>query len=520
MQISMEKCLERMLLLGYLVLIAGPLLALGWVLLTAPVTYSAGVALPPIFSLRKATLLLNSLLLAGSVAIVGTSIALLAATAAAAQSNLWQRVFRWLLIATVVLPPYVHALTWTTIFDRLNAVLLSLGLTGLHFHGWVASAWVQVIAFLPLAVLITQAGFRRVEEQLVAAARTQRADLEVLWWVVLPLAKPLLLAGSGLLFLLSLMDYSIPYLFGKNVYTLEVFADFSIHNQPGRTLMVAFPLVGMALLIILISFAGARSLVVPSQGEDHLWCSGMSLPKWFHYLQNFSIIFLVIAALAPLIMLSALVGSLPELIASLTNGAPETLFTLTTSLLTGLICLPFALAASRVLAIPDRRSLALWLITLLVLAIPPSLVGIGQVALWNRSLFGGLYGSDTMVVLTNLTRFMPLAAIVLTGQQRRTDQLLVDATRLFQKNTAHGWWKIRLPMLAPGLLAAACLVMVLSAGELAATLIVIPPGRATLTLRIYNFIHYGSPEAVAGLSLALVMLVMVTSPLMAFLLER
>jgi iron(III) transport system permease protein len=519
-QISLEKFLERILLLGYLVLIGGPLLALGWVLLTAPVTNPYGVALPPIFSLRKATLLLNSLLLAGSVTLVGMSIALLAASAAAAQSNLWQRVFRWLLIATVVLPPYVHALTWMTVFDRLNTILLSLGLADLHFHGWVASAWVQLIAFLPLAVLISQAGFRRVEEQLVAAARTQRADLQVFWRVVLPLAGPLVVVGCGFLFLLSLMDYSIPYLFGKNVYTLEIFADFSAHNQPGRALLVAFPLVGMALLIIMVSFAGVRSLVVPSQGEDRLWSAGMSLPKWFHFLQSFSIMFLVIAALAPLIMLWSLVGSLPDLIVTLKNGTPETLFTLTTSLLTGLICLPFALAASRVLTIPDRRSLVLWLITFIVLAIPPSLVGIGQVVLWNRSLFGGLYGTDAMVVLTNLSLFMPLAAIVLTGQQRRTDQLLVDATRLFQKNTIHGWWKVHLPLLAPGLLAAACLVMILSAGELAAILIVVPPGRATLTLRIYNFIHYGSPEAVAGLSLALVILVMVTSPLMAFLLER
>jgi len=165
--------------------------------------------------------------------------------------------------------------------------------------------------------------------------------------------------GGGLLFLLSLMDYSVPYLFGKNVYTLEVFADFTAHNQPGRSLLIASPLVGMALLIILISFAGARSLVVPSQGKDRLWRTGMSLPKWFHFLGFSSIIFLVTAALAPLILLWLLVGSLPELTSSLVNGTPETLFTLTTSLLTGMICLPFALAASRVLTIPNRRSLAL-----------------------------------------------------------------------------------------------------------------------------------------------------------------
>ena len=62
--------------------------------------------------------------------------------------------------------------------------------------------------------------------------------------------------------------------------------------------------------------------------------------------------------------------------------------------------------------------------------------------------------------------------------------------------------RVSVPMLAPGAVAAACIVAALTAGELGATLIVAPPGRATLTMRIHNYLHYGASDTVAGLCLA------------------
>ena len=67
---------------------------------------------------------------------------------------------------------------------------------------------------------------------------------------------------------------------------------------------------------------------------------------------------------------------------------------------------------------------------------------------------------------------------------------------------------MRLPLLAPGLVAAACMVFALSAGELGATLLVIPPGLETVTIRMYNYLHYGSSGAVAGLGLVMTALML------------
>jgi iron(III) transport system permease protein len=64
-----------------------------------------------------------------------------------------------------------------------------------------------------------------------------------------------------------------------------------------------------------------------------------------------------------------------------------------------------------------------------------------------------------------------------------------------------GWLRVRLPLVAGGLVAAASLLFAFTLSELGSTLLVAPPGRQTVTLRIYNYLHYGDSQAVTGLCL-------------------
>jgi iron(III) transport system permease protein len=138
-------------------------------------------------------------------------------------------------------------------------------------------------------------------------------------------------------------------------------------------------------------------------------------------------------------------------------------------------------------------------------------VGVGLIALWNRPEFGALYPSLALPVLAALARFTPFAALALLAQLHRVDPLLWDAARVFQSSGARisrggalrTLLRVQLPLALPGVLTGMCLVFALTLGELGATLLVAPPGQSTLTLRIYNYLHYGASDSVAGLCLAL-----------------
>ena len=415
---------------------------------------------------------------------------------------------RWLIFLLAPLPPYIHALAWM-------ALAGSADVSGPSGGGVVMSAWVQVMAFLPLTTALALVGLESVECGMVEAARLARPDLHALGGVILPLAAPAILTGSGLVFLLSLTDYSVPSLFQVNTYALEIFSEYSASSLPERAFVLALPLLLLTGLATLLLVGGLRQTAggaagTPYGAAGNKTSSGSAgvdfhWPAWLSVLIGAALAAWLAQVGAPLGVLLAQTGSWASFSRSVLDAHSEIGFTLLTAAAAGLLCLPLGLALSGELQHKGLRGWLGWFLVLAPLAMPAPLVGIGLIAVWNRDLPVDIYGSAWMPVLAMLARFSALAALLALAQARRTDARLFEAAEIFQPGLLKTWLRVRLPLLAPGLLAAAGVVFVLSTGELGATLIVAPPGQATLTMRIYNYLHYGASDTVAGLCLLMVL---------------
>jgi len=166
------------------------------------------------------------------------------------------------------------------------------------------------------------------------------------------------------------------------------------------------------------------------------------------------------------------------------------------------VSLPVALALGPFLA-RRRRTAWGWLLVAAPAVVPAPLVAVGLITLWNRPGLDAVYTSSAMPILAAVVRFAPLAAGIVAAQWRRLDPALLDVARVLAPRPRQVVVQVLLPLLAPGCLAAMGVVFVLTLGELGATLLVAPPGRSTLTLRIYNYLHYGAAGDVAGLCLVM-----------------
>ena len=60
-------------------------------------------------------------------------------------------------------------------------------------------------------------------------------------------------------------------------------------------------------------------------------------------------------------------------------------------------------------------------------------------------------------------------------------------------------------------MAAFFIVFILAFGELGTTLLVMPPGRETIPIKIYNLMHYGAEDLVAALCIILIGLIFIIS---------
>ena len=512
---SWEISLQRLGLLIFILIVLGPLLVLIAEVVPALLAGHSDWLQLAIPSGRRLVLLLNSLGFATAVALSGIILGTLGASIMWRWDTGWRSYLRWLVVVLAPIPPYIHALAWTSAIYAINSWLKGLGLPAIPIQGGAIAWWIQLMSLTPIAVGLALVGLKSVEPMLIDAARTMRSDIVGLFRVVLPLAGPALMAGGGVLFLLSLLDYSVPSLVNFNVYSLEIFAEFSASNQPVRALLLSLPLLIIAMAVVLVSLSPLRNAAQSSSWRIPTWKVAPAWPKWLVCLQWLALAVLVSQIVVPLVSLTTEVGTWHSLVSTIGLAHKEIPFTFWIAIAVAVLCLPIAFAVARELVNSHKWERLLWILVIAPLAIPPALIGIGLITIWNRSLPFEVYGTSLMPVLAGLARFTPLAVIVLVAQLRSINPLLIDAANILQTSRWQTWRQIWLPMLTPGLLAAAGIVFALTTAELGATLLVAPPGHATLTIRIYNFLHYGASSVVAGLCLMMAVTILIAGVIAA-----
>ncbi|MFA5267010.1 MAG: hypothetical protein WC379_03490 [Methanoregula sp.] len=478
-----------------------PLIGLFFDLLNTFITGSADLVAPLILSPRRISLLIASIGLAAAVAGAGVIIGVLFVLALFRLPGKLLYGILLLLLALAGIPPYIHALTWSEAMHAAGAVL-----PGLPTTGWLISFWVELMALLPLSVFLTWIAFASIDIRLVDAGRLVRSDHSVLRSIILPLAAPALGAAFGFVFLICCADYSVPSLFGADVYALDIFAQFSASNSAAQAFLYALPLLLVTLFVMIACRSGIRTLAQTPARFSARFGTPLVFPYWFRVLQITAAILLGIQIIVLFSGLMLAVESPDAFITSVLLAQKELMYSLLTAALVVIISLPLALAAAQELRKPGIRGAAAWIIILVPLAVPAPLIGIGMIMMGNLPVFSSIYPALIMPALVSVIKFAPFAAIILFVQMRFIDPLLFDAAAIFARNRTDALIRIHLPLFAPGLVVSAGILAALTLAELGATLIVAPPGHATITMRIYNYLHYGSSSDVAGLCLMVTVL--------------
>jgi iron(III) transport system permease protein len=453
---------------------------------------------------RRARLLLNSMLLALGVAAIAVVLGWFGALLSWQWEGFRSSALFWLLIPLVALPPYIHAMAWLSTVAWISNVFRSLGVVLRPLYGWSGSLLVEVATYAPLAFGFAWLGIRSVDVDLIELGRTARTDSQVLWRVILPLSAPTILTAGGMIFVFSVVDYSVPSLLQVHVYAMEIFAEYSASNDPVRAFLLAVPLLLMAVAVVTAVLAPLRNLAMRRTRFHPVWGNSPTWPASFDLLLRISFGIIILVTLLPLTMLITFAGPLRMTLSTWETASGELGYSLLVGVIAGLLSLPVAFPMARILVGSGGEARPWWFFIVAPLAIPASLIGISMIYLTNQTWLRSEILFNLLPSVAYVMRFSPLAALILVAFMRRNDPLLHETAEVFQASTWRRRVFVELPMLAPGLLAASGLVFALSLGELSATLMIVPPGRATLAMRIYNYLHYGASDVVAGLGLLLV----------------
>ena len=136
------------------------------------------------------------------------------------------------------------------------------------------------------------------------------------------------------------------------------------------------------------------------------------------------------------------------------------------------------------------------------LAIISSLTGTS-----SPEFLGTLYADTIFAPWLALTiRCFPFAWLLVWFGMHSIPQSVLDAA---SSDGARHWttlWHVGLPMMRPHLICAVVVGLAVAVGELSASVMVMPAGVYTVATRIFNLIHYGAEDQLAGLCLSCLLL--------------
>jgi iron(III) transport system permease protein len=155
------------------------------------------------------------------------------------------------------------------------------------------------------------------------------------------------------------------------------------------------------------------------------------------------------------------------------------------------------------------RQSFVWVLTATCLALPGPVIGLSLIGLFQSTSappVAYLYDRTLLApLLAQSIRALPLAAIVIWYALSSVPRELIDAAAVDGLSPARTLWRVVLPLRWPAVAAAGCLAFAVAAGDLAATILVAPPGIMTVPMQIFSLIHSGVDDQVAGVCLTLIL---------------
>jgi iron(III) transport system permease protein len=487
---------------------------------------------------RTWSLVLNTLLLSGAACAVSVPLGGLLAWLLLRTDVPGRRAALAALGVMLFVPLYLQAAAWRAGFDEQGWLTLWGGLP-VWLSGRTGAVWIHAVAAVPWVVLIVGAGMRLVEPELEEQALLDGSPSQVFFHVTLRSTLPAIGAAALWVAITTAGEMTVTDLFAVRTYAEEVYTRQRIGELPGDAPLGVLPgiavVAGLASAAMVLcgsllprdrSLSLRRSRRVPLGGRR--WPAAAALAGAMAMVMAAPLASLFYKAGLRVVQTDA--GRLRTWSAVKCAGMVVSSPWLHARELgwSGLLgCLAASAAVAMALALAwwsrrgGARAMVVAGVAAVCLAVPGPVLGLAVIALLNRPAspwLWYLYDRSIFAPWLCLTvRALPAAILVLWHGLRSVPEAVLESAAI---DGAGGWarfWRIVLPMRWPVVAVAWLVAFAVSLGDLAASILVVPPGLATLSIRVFDLLHAGVDDRVAGICLFVVGAMLAIGALIAWL---
>ncbi len=171
-----------------------------------------------------------------------------------------------------------------------------------------------------------------------------------------------------------------------------------------------------------------------------------------------------------------------------------------------------------------NRSISLWhaadFLTILLFALPGTVIGIGLISMWNRPATSLIYGTPILIILGYLAQYIFLSARITTATLTQIPSSMEQAAQVAGAGWLRRIFQINIPLAGRGLVAAWLVSYIFCLRDTGIAMVVYPPGRDTLPVRIFTLMANNPAELISALCVTMVIATIVPLSLLVMVIKR
>ncbi len=430
-------------------------------------------------------------------------------------------IFEWLLILPLAMPAYVIGFVFLALFDYAGPVqswlrqVFGPGVWFPDFASYGGVVLVMTLVLYPYVYLLARAAFLEQSETALEAARALGASrFRAFWKVILPLARPSIVAGVTLALMEALSDFGTVAIYGFDTFTVAIYRIwFGMFDRGAATELASVLLFFTLTLYLLERALRGRARFYQTDGKVRP-PTPKRLTGWKAWTASGAASLVVGVALGlPVAQLlywtvTALGG--PDY----DDRYPAFMFnTLTLGAISAILAVGAAVVVAYGLRLSRNRIVTTFgRIANMGYALPGSVIAVGVLAplafvdhgldaflqaTWGISSGLVLTGSMVGLLFAYLVRFLAVSCQTVEASLIKVTPSMDMAARSLGASKGEVLWRVHLPLIRGGLCTAAILVFVDVIKEMPATLLLRPFGYETLAVRIWQLTSESLWEAAA-----------------------
>ena len=395
-----------------------------------------------------------------------------------------RRAWSVLAIAPLAVPSYLLAFAFVGAFAPRGWLG---GLGAPSIYGFWGAALVLSLATMPYVVIATRAALMRLDPATEEAARSLgRGPWAAARTAVVPVLVPAIGAGALLACLYAISDFGAVSILRYDTLATAIYSQYRFSFDRSSAASLALLLLALALVLVWAEGRIRRRVALATPHGRRRVPAPIRLGRWRIPAMLFCGAVASLALGIPLATISIWLFDGLRAGLHLEVGLDALLGSIVIGTGAALVALLFALPLARLIVhfpgraatLTDRLLYAVYAIPSISLALAVVFFTLNAVPLLYQTLFA--------LVLAISLRYLVQAVGAMRGPMLQVSPRTVEAARSLGEGNLGVLRTVTLPLLRPGIVAGAMLVLLSGLKELPLTLLLAPPGTSTLATGLWD----------------------------------